>query len=200
MPRFAHMFGGCWDNSIAAAWSYDDAASQCSLHAYIATAALQDGGPLVYSLPIVLGRRTGVPRAQRLCQRCNLHVLHDERHLVIECPAMQCVQDRYAALFMQRCSCGSMTLWGRHTPSWIILGCLVPLRVLLMMHHPHFHQTWRLLTCNPIFRSSSRVTKIPVLFSPFLRCTKKRQKCCRAMNAVHSSHMPEANVAEEGGK
>ena len=46
------------------------------------------------SLPIVLGRRTGVPRAQRLCQRCNLHAVHDERHLVFECPAMQCVRDR----------------------------------------------------------------------------------------------------------
>ena len=26
-----------------------------------------------HSLPVVLGRRSGVPRAQRLCQRCNLH-------------------------------------------------------------------------------------------------------------------------------
>ena len=52
-----------------------------------------------HSLPIVLGRRTGVPWAQRLCQRCNLHAVHDERHLVFECPAMQCVRDRYPALF-----------------------------------------------------------------------------------------------------
>ena len=51
------------------------------------------------SLPIVLGRRTGVARAQRLCQRCNLHAVHDERHHVFECPAMQCVRDRFPAMF-----------------------------------------------------------------------------------------------------
>ena len=52
-----------------------------------------------HSLPVVLGRRSGIPRAQRLCQRCNLHALDNERHLVFECPAMQCVRDRYPALF-----------------------------------------------------------------------------------------------------
>ena len=55
-----------------------------------------------YSLPIVLSRHTGAPRAQRLCQWCNLHALqevHDERHLAFECPAMQCVRDRYPDLF-----------------------------------------------------------------------------------------------------
>ena len=30
---------------------------------------------------------------------CNLHALHDQRHLVLNSPAMQCVRDRYAALF-----------------------------------------------------------------------------------------------------
>ena len=54
-----------------------------------------------HSLPIVLGRRTGVPRVQRLCQRCNLHALHDERH-VFECPAMQCVRDPLPSL-VQSC-------------------------------------------------------------------------------------------------
>ena len=36
--------------------------------------------------------------AQRMCQRCNLHAPHDDRHLVSERPAMQCVRDRYPAL------------------------------------------------------------------------------------------------------
>ena len=51
------------------------------------------------SLPIVLGRRNGTPRDQRLCQQCDLHAVHDESHLVFQCPAMQPVRDRYPALF-----------------------------------------------------------------------------------------------------
>ena len=35
-------------------------------------------------LPIALGQRTGVPWAQRLCHWCNLHPLHDGRHLEFE--------------------------------------------------------------------------------------------------------------------
>ena len=66
-----------------------------------------------HSLPIVLGRRTGVPRAQRLCQRCNLHALHDERHLVFECPAMQCVRDRYPALFSPAKNTMQLFMWQR---------------------------------------------------------------------------------------
>ena len=31
----------------------------------------------------------GIPRDQCLCQQCDLHAVHDERHLVFECPAMQ---------------------------------------------------------------------------------------------------------------
>ena len=67
-----------------------------------------------HSLPIVLGRRTGVPRAQRLCQRCNLHALHDERHLVFECPAMQCVRDRYPALFSPAKNTMQLFMWQRN--------------------------------------------------------------------------------------
>ena len=52
-----------------------------------------------HSLLIVQGRRSGTPRGQRLCQRCDQHAVGDERHLIFECPAMQCVRDKYAALF-----------------------------------------------------------------------------------------------------
>ena len=109
-----------------------------------------------HSLPIVLGRRTGVPRAQRLCQRCNLHAVHDERHLVFECPAMQCVRDRYPALFspakntmqlfMQQRNIVGVALYIK-----IVLRCLVPSMMLLMMRKPHLHQPWRLDRCKPFF-------------------------------------------------
>ena len=50
------------------------------------------------SLPIVLGRRSGTLRDQRLCRRCNVHAPYDERYLIIKCPAMQSVMDRCPAL------------------------------------------------------------------------------------------------------
>ena len=34
-----------------------------------------------HSLPVVMGRRTGTPRAQRLCQQCDQHAVGDERHM-----------------------------------------------------------------------------------------------------------------------
>ena len=64
-----------------------------------------------HSLPNVLGRRTGTPRDQRLCQHCTLHAIHDEKHLVLECPAMQPVRDRYPALFSPACSTMQLFMW-----------------------------------------------------------------------------------------
>jgi hypothetical protein len=52
-----------------------------------------------HDLPNVLGRRTRVPRAQRLCLHCDQHVLGDERHLIFECSAVQFLRTKYQALF-----------------------------------------------------------------------------------------------------
>ena len=38
-----------------------------------------------HPLPIVLGRRNGNSRDQRLCRQCDLHAVHDKRHLVFGC-------------------------------------------------------------------------------------------------------------------
>ena len=44
-----------------------------------------------------------------------------------------------------------LTLWGWQTTTWTVLICLVPLRMLLVMHQRHLHQPWpgRLDTFNP---------------------------------------------------
>lgn len=52
--------------------------------------------------PTVLGRRDGIPRARHLWQRRNLHALHSERHLVLECPAIQHVRGYYPGSFPKR--------------------------------------------------------------------------------------------------
>ena len=83
------------------------------------------------SLPIVLGRCTGVARAQRLCQRCHLHAVHDERHHVFECPAMQCVRDRVPAMFSTAKNNMQLFMWQHDIVGVahyikIVLRCLVP--------------------------------------------------------------------------
>ena len=45
------------------------------------------------------GRRTGVPRLQRLCPHCDMHSIGDERHVVFECAALQPVRDKFPILF-----------------------------------------------------------------------------------------------------
>lgn len=52
-----------------------------------------------HGLPKDLGRRSGVPRLQRVCQKCDLHEIGDEHHLVFTCTAVQHVRERYVGLF-----------------------------------------------------------------------------------------------------
>ena len=55
------------------------------------------------------------PPAQRLCQRCDAHAFHDVRHLVLECPAVQCVSSpakntMQLLIYVAASSCGGGTL------------------------------------------------------------------------------------------
>lgn len=55
-----------------------------------------------HELPIVIGRRTGVPRSESLCTCCSLGEVGDERHLVFVCPAVQHIRDKHRHLFTPR--------------------------------------------------------------------------------------------------
>ena len=48
-----------------------------------------------------IGRRSAVPRMQRVCQKCTLNEIGDEKHLIFACPAVHHVRDRYAGLFSE---------------------------------------------------------------------------------------------------
>ncbi len=52
-----------------------------------------------HSLPNVSGGWAKVLRPQRLCMRCAQQVIGDKRHLVLECPALQSIRNRYPGLF-----------------------------------------------------------------------------------------------------
>ena len=41
-----------------------------------------------HKLPIEQGRKLGIPREDRLCRKCDLNVIGDEFHLIMECPAV----------------------------------------------------------------------------------------------------------------
>lgn len=52
-----------------------------------------------HHLAIVTGRWHGVPRADRLCRRCDAGALDDERHLVFECLAFEDLRRTHSQLF-----------------------------------------------------------------------------------------------------
>ena len=64
-----------------------------------------------HTLTIVLGRRSGVPQDRHLCLHCSLHAVHDGRYLLLECPAMHLVRDRYPALFSPAKSSMQLFMW-----------------------------------------------------------------------------------------
>ena len=55
--------------------------------------------------------RANLVRAQRLCLLCDQRAVGDERHMVFECPALQGVRDKYAALFVDGASTMQQFLW-----------------------------------------------------------------------------------------
>ena len=55
-----------------------------------------------HSLPIVAGRFAGgqhVARTDRVCTHCGGVAVADELHMIHECPVLQPLRQRYAALF-----------------------------------------------------------------------------------------------------
>ena len=52
-----------------------------------------------HSLPVVRGRRSGVPRRLRLCSYCASHSVGDERHFVFDCIVLTPIRVKYLDLF-----------------------------------------------------------------------------------------------------
>lgn len=66
-----------------------------------------------HSLRVATGRWQGLPREQRLCERCSSDLVEDEFHMVFECPAYDCVREKFYSLFADYCEWqqdGSMQL------------------------------------------------------------------------------------------
>ena len=52
-----------------------------------------------HPLRIVTGRWDSTPRVLRVCPRCDMTALDDERHLVFECPMFEDLRRRHSHLF-----------------------------------------------------------------------------------------------------
>ena len=56
-----------------------------------------------HDLLIETGRwRDRIPRPSRICRRCHMHELDDERHLVFDCPVFEDLRRSYRQLFYAR--------------------------------------------------------------------------------------------------
>ena len=49
-------------------------------------------------LPIEQGRHLHLPRHRRLCRLCQTGALGDERHMLLDCPALADLRDKFSPL------------------------------------------------------------------------------------------------------
>ena len=64
-----------------------------------------------HSLPIEIGRHTGIARQDRVCPACDVGAVADERHFVLECAALQTVRDSVPDLVLSAHDSMRVLLW-----------------------------------------------------------------------------------------
>ena len=87
-------------------------------------------------LQVVIGRRTNTSRGQRQCQQLAMHAVGDERHFVLECPAMQLIRNRSPVLYGPATTIMHMLTWqsgilGHFIRHW----CYIPVGVHARIQH-----------------------------------------------------------------
>ena len=55
--------------------------------------------------PIQMGRHLQQPRSMRVCHMCHSGALEDERHILLECPALGDLRSQYAPLIAESSAC-----------------------------------------------------------------------------------------------
>ena len=75
-------------------------------------------------LPIEQARHLRLPRHRRVCRLC--HTLGDERHMLLECPALADLRDEYSSLVAECSGVMARLVWARNQPmvSRYIIACL----------------------------------------------------------------------------
>ena len=79
-----------------------------------------------HHLPIEEGRHLNQPRASRVCNLCNTRALGDERHMLLECPALAGLRLQFSSLLLSCPSVMKRLLWAKdqHEVCKYIITCL----------------------------------------------------------------------------
>ena len=80
-----------------------------------------------HPLGIVTGRWQDIPRFERICRRCDMHALDDERHLVFECPVFEDLRSAYRCVFGPEVGFDMRRFFAQDNQRGVvlyILGCL----------------------------------------------------------------------------
>ena len=80
-----------------------------------------------HMLPIEQSRHLQLPRHRRVCKLCHAGALGDERHLLLECPALTDDRSQFSQLIAHCSGIMARLLWFRNSPlvSRYIIVCLV---------------------------------------------------------------------------
>ena len=72
------------------------------------------------------GRHLRLPRHRRVCRLCHTGALGDERHMLLECPALADLRDEYSPLVAECSGVMARLVWARNQPmvSRYIIACL----------------------------------------------------------------------------
>ena len=79
-----------------------------------------------HHLPVEEGRRFKLPRASRVCNLCNTDALGDERHMLLECPALADLRLQFSSLLLPCSGVMRRLLWAKdqHEVCRYIIACL----------------------------------------------------------------------------
>ena len=79
-----------------------------------------------HHLPVEEGRHFNLPRASRVCNLCNTDALGDERHMLVECPALAALRLQFSSLLLPCSGVMRRLLWAKdqHEVCRYIIACL----------------------------------------------------------------------------
>ncbi len=81
-----------------------------------------------HSLGVNEGRwQDARPQADRICRRCAMHCIDDERHLVFECPQLQYIREQWPELFSEQARSGMKAFFNQEDKLSVcrfVLQCL----------------------------------------------------------------------------
>ena len=79
-----------------------------------------------HHLPVQMGRHLRQPRSMRVCHMCHSGALCDERHVLLECPALGDLRSQYAPLIAESSGIMAKLVWADDQPlvSKYIIACL----------------------------------------------------------------------------